>query len=645
LLSTGWAGTSIGGGGTGIFNQRGGAHDVSGGLNLGIAPGSDGTYNFHGGTLSVGGLEQVADQGTGTFNQWVGTTHTVGGDLILGNNHGSNGTFNLNGGSLTVGGFEFIGMNGTGFFKQSGGTHTVTSDSSQYGALVLGGEIGGYGKYEMNDGTLTTNFLQIGRSGNGDFVQTGGTVNVNQYVPPDPNNPGGGVNLGQVFGRTGTYDLSGTGVLNAQSILVGADGKGIFNQWSGTTVSVTEGVVLAGNTSGTGDGTYNLKGGDLISGNTQVGAWGTGTFNQDGGTHTANGGYGALVLGGGSTGIGTYNLNSGKLEGTFEEYIGGEGQGYFYQRGGMHVLNGALYVAAGAGYGEYHMIDGELKAGPGGGGIILGEWGGKGEFYHSGGSVTVNSLQLARQNFSNGYYELSGTGQLTVEGNVDFGVRGDGYFKQKGGTNQVNGTLTISVNPGTSTGTYEMSGGTLNAGNIINNGIFNFTGGDVITSLMKNYGLFKGGGTSFTGSVINYGTVSPGSSPGTLTISGDYTQDALGALLIELGGTTQGTNYDFLKITGTATLVGLLDVDLYGGFIPQAGNVFEILEAQSGISGTFGSYDLPYGINYWDITYGSNIVSLEYLGGGQPVPVPSILLLLGTGLIGLAGLMRRKLKR
>lgn len=223
---------------------------------------------------------------------------------------------------------------------------------------------------------------------------------------------------------------------------------------------------------------------------------------------------------------------------------------------------------------------------------------------------------------------------------------GDAYFKQLGGTHTIGDTLTISVNPKLgSTGTYEMSGGTLNAGKIINNDTFNFTGGDVITSLLLNYGLFKGGGTSFTGNVENYGTVSPGSSPGTLNISGNYTQGPLGTLLIELEGTTQGTGYDFLNISGTATLGGLLDVNLLGSFIPSIGDEFDILKAASGISGEFGSYDLPFGRNYWDIIYGTNMVSLEYLGGGQPVPVPSTLLLLGTGLIGVVGIMRRKFRR
>lgn len=350
-----------------------------------------------------------------------------------------------------------------------------------------------------------------------------------------------------------------------------------------------------------------------------IGNSGTGTFTQTGGSHNVTGyGYGIFVIGDSTTGIGTYNLKDGSLTlvNGFEEYIGNSGKGYFNQSGGTHdASNSAVYLGVSTGgYGEYNMSGGMFKAG----GLALGESGGTGKFYHSGGEVTVSNLELARQNLSNGYYELSGSGKLKVNGNLNVGVKGDGYFKQTGGTNQVNGTLTISVNPGISTGTYEMMGGRLNAVNIVNNGTFNFTGG----------------------------TLSPGLSPGTLNFVGNYTQGDLAKLLIELGGTTQGTDpgYDFLNITGTATLGGVLDVELYGGFIPQVGNVFDILQAQV-ISGTFGSYDLPYGISYWDVTYGTNIVSLEYLGGGQPVPVPSTLLLLGTGLIGLAGLMRRELKR
>src|SRR5207253_6719188 len=78
--------------------------------------------------------------------------------------------------------------------------------------------------------------------------------------------------------------------------------------------------------------------------------------------------------------------------------------------------------------------------------------------------------------------------------------------------------------------------------------------------------LTVNGGTNF--SVTNSGTVAPGLSPGILTISGNYTQNAGGSLNIEIGGLTVGTQYDQLVVTGNATLAGTLNATLINGFTP-----------------------------------------------------------------------------
>ena len=50
------------------------------------------------------------------------------------------------------------------------------------------------------------------------------------------------------------------------------------------------------------------------------------------------------------------------------------------------------------------------------------------------------------------------------------------------------------------------------------------------------------------------GTVRPGTSPGTLTVTGSYTQGATGTLEVDVDGTVQGTGYDHLSVGGAATL-------------------------------------------------------------------------------------------
>jgi hypothetical protein len=96
--------------------------------------------------------------------------------------------------------------------------------------------------------------------------------------------------------------------------------------------------------------------------------------------------------------------------------------------------------------------------------------------------------------------------------------------------------------------------------------------------------------------LINNGTVSPGASPGTLVIAGNYTQSPTGILAIELAGTQQGVTYDLLQITGIANLGGTLNVTNSGGFSPVPGNIFDIMTF-AGRTGDFSSINLPAGSN------------------------------------------------
>ena len=87
--------------------------------------------------------------------------------------------------------------------------------------------------------------------------------------------------------------------------------------------------------------------------------------------------------------------------------------------------------------------------------------------------------------------------------------------------------------------------------------------------------------------------MTPGDSPGILAVSGNYQQGSGGRLNIEVGGTTAGTQYDQLKVSGTATLAGTLDATLINGFGPGAGEQFAALTAGGGISGSFATINLP----------------------------------------------------
>ena len=97
-------------------------------------------------------------------------------------------------------------------------------------------------------------------------------------------------------------------------------------------------------------------------------------------------------------------------------------------------------------------------------------------------------------------------------------------------------------------------------------------------------GIVRGDGT-IDGNVTNNGLVAPGTSSGILHIEGNYEQNAAGELSIELAS---ASSYDQLQVTDNATLDGTLTVNLTNGFLPSAGQSFNILDWGS-LAGTFSS--------------------------------------------------------
>lgn len=147
---------------------------------------------------------------------------------------------------------------------------------------------------------------------------------------------------------------------------------------------------------------------------------------------------------------------------------------------------------------------------------------------------------------------------------------------------------------------------------------------------------------SYTGNVKFSDGFSPGNSPASVSL-GNVAFDATTTLTIELGGTTPGTGFDRLLISGNATLGGAtLDLRLINGFTPTAAASFEILD----IGGTRGG--IFAGLNEGALVgnFGGTNLFITYAGGdgndvalGTAVPEPALLAMIG--LSGLA-LMRRR---
>ena len=94
---------------------------------------------------------------------------------------------------------------------------------------------------------------------------------------------------------------------------------------------------------------------------------------------------------------------------------------------------------------------------------------------------------------------------------------------------------------------------------------------------VQSGGTLKGSGTVGAMTVQSGGTLAPGNSPEIID-TGNFNLQSGATLKIELGGTTVGTQYDQVKITGMVTSAGTLDVSFLNSFRPTVGQIFFILE-------------------------------------------------------------------
>jgi hypothetical protein len=143
-----------------------------------------------------------------------------------------------------------------------------------------------------------------------------------------------------------------------------------------------------------------------------------------------------------------------------------------------------------------------------------------------------------------------------------------------------------------------------------------------------NGGTLRGAG-DLGGPVANAGgTVAPGTSPGILTIDGDYTQSAGATLKADIAGTTVGTGYDRLAVGGTATLDGTLAIVNDPAFDPALSDAFVVLTAAGGRLGQFSAltgatvqgkvYAPHYNAN--DVTLGTGLAAPANTG---PPTIPA----------------------
>ncbi|MBI2570077.1 MAG: hypothetical protein HYV63_23995 [Candidatus Schekmanbacteria bacterium] len=204
-----------------------------------------------------------------------------------------------------------------------------------------------------------------------------------------------------------------------------------------------------------------------------------------------------------------------------------------------------------------------------------------------------------------GWWELINAAVVNIASGATFDIATDSTLDAlipDGGTLTNAGTLTKSAGSGTSattlfvglvnTGAVSLDAGVLEVSSYVQTAGQTTLGGGalVTTGTIDLQGGFLYGSGTITGNVSNSGAVvAPGNPTGALAIDGDFTQAAAGQIIVDVGGTTAGTTYDQITVTGAAALSGTLQSSLINAFVPTLGQTFRAMTFAS-VAGEFTSY-------------------------------------------------------
>jgi len=189
-----------------------------------------------------------------------------------------------------------------------------------------------------------------------------------------------------------------------------------------------------------------------------------------------------------------------------------------------------------------------------------------------------------------GHWLHAGSGD--VHGGIEMGAYGAGDVELRlasGATLQVHGTVSV--------GDYHVFDPqpAIDVRLVVESGAVLRFDGNPDTRDIYLYGNAElaGRGTVAGDVWVSGGTISPGESPGWLTIDGNLTFNANwggGRLLIEIGGTRPGIDHDVLTVTGTLNLgsSATIELVLLEGFVPEAGQAYAFLRAGA-VTGSFAN--------------------------------------------------------
>jgi uncharacterized repeat protein (TIGR01451 family) len=576
-------------------------------------------------------------------------------------NHDSGGTVKFNfGGEITIQTIHFAGgtlicpptLNISGLFTWIGGTMSGAGVTNANGGMSLSGSGKNLiGRTINNNGTVTWISGDIGGSGGAVFNNpVGSVVNVQgsggfSASPGTFNNAGtfrltasatssissavfnnsgtvevqagrfslygGGTHTGTMTGAAGTTlefrgsnNFTASSSISAPNVYVTRGGitvAGNYNVTVSTTADAFSSITLGGTLTNLGATLATSYDGSITVNSTP--ATPPSVLNHDSGG-TVNFNFGGAIT------IPTVALSGGTLTGTTSLNI----SSLFTWSSGTMSGAGATNILAGA---TLSFFNGTNTRTINNSGTVFG----------NSGTLTLGSSSV----FNN----LSG-GDFEARDNLTFsnGASGTPAFINSGAFRRSSstGTVTFINVPFNNTGAVDVQIGTLKfsgGGYTQTAGMIILSGGALnsTTTLNIQGGSLIGAG-AITANVSNSGGIvspskanAPTGPTGIISITGNYTQTAAGALNVDLGGTSAGTGFDQLTVSGTATLAGLLNVTTLSGYVPNANDAFKVLSwaSRSGSFTTINFINTPQYRSY-QANYNQNDLTLVT----QAIPVADL---------------------
>ncbi|MGK6353840.1 autotransporter outer membrane beta-barrel domain-containing protein [Sphingomonas sp. DT-207] len=565
-------------------------------------------------------------------------------------------TIGVSGGSLSVAAGQTLSSDGATTITGSGSSETVTN----YGTVAGSADLGGGNDVFVNGGSVLGS---VALGGGDDRFAEGAGSSVAGVVDGGAGNDIYAILLSGdrsgIRGRTGFERLAveGSGTLaltldqSFDSVSLG--GAGLNLQLAGFTIGAVSGSDTAESLTIDGDiANIALGGGNdllVLGGDRSAGFY----LGQGGTDQLRFAAAGPVTLTGTVTGFEQILLSGGALTvtgtlGAASDAIGfGEGD----QR--LAIANGgklAGVVDLGAGNDSFRLIsggtlNGSISGGAGSDTAVLDVTGG----FTLGGNALRDFEVLTTEGSGAftiasavGFERVSTAGNFTIAGT---GVLTTGQLALGGGDDRMTiaGRFTGSVDGGSGTDLIAVSGGSLDAPigftNVANiesfamsggyatlsgSGVFGsmaLTGGRFIglagssigaTQINVGQGATFGSAGNVTGNLAVAGTLSPGASPGTMTVTGNVALAGTSLSVFELTPTV----YDKLIVNGALSIAPGATLQLVTSGTLRPGASYDLITASGGITGSYSTVLKPDSL-FGFIVQNSNSIRLlgQFLSG------------------------------